>query len=165
LPLIFRGRDRCVHKGRAAAVSLPGFLNVNENDAPSKPFWMPPGVTLDNLSEELRAAILGVLTPAYQKLVVAARPGLEQSTGMTVVHLLWLEILPGRPGYTAAPEDVIIGKLWYYQDGGSEKHLRDVAAMLPVSGDDIDREHINHWVQQLGFTEEWQTVLDRLRKQ
>ncbi len=75
------------------------------------------------------------------------------------------QILPGRPGYTAAPEDVIIAKLWYYQDGGSEKHLRDVAAMLQVSGDDIDREYINHWVQQLGFTEEWQAVLDRLGKQ
>ena len=75
------------------------------------------------------------------------------------------QILPGRPGYTAAPEDVIIGKLWYYREGGSEKHLRDIAAMLQVSGDQIDKEYINRWVQQLGFTEEWQAVLDRLREQ
>jgi hypothetical protein len=74
------------------------------------------------------------------------------------------QILPGRPGYTAAPEDVIIGKLWYYREGGSEKHLRDVAAMLQVSGDEIDKEYINDWTQQLGLTEEWQAVLDRLRK-
>ncbi len=73
------------------------------------------------------------------------------------------QILPGRPGYTAAPEDVIIGKLWYYREGGSEKHLRDIAAMLQVSGDEIDKEYINHWTQQLDFTQEWQAVLDRLR--
>lgn len=75
------------------------------------------------------------------------------------------QILPGRPGYTAAPEDVIIGKLWYYREGGSEKHLRDIAAMLQVSGDEIDKEYINHWTQQLDFTEEWQAVLDRLSGQ
>ena len=74
------------------------------------------------------------------------------------------QILPGRPGYTAAPEDVILGKLWYYQEGGSEKHLRDIAAMLQVSGDEIDREYINHWARQLGFMAEWQAVLDRLHK-
>ena len=75
------------------------------------------------------------------------------------------QILPGRPGYTAAPEDVIIGKLWYYRDGGSEKHLRDIAAMLQVSGDEIDQEYINHWTRQLGLTEPWQAILQRLRGQ
>ena len=73
------------------------------------------------------------------------------------------EILPGRPGYTAAPEDVIIGKLWYYQEGGAEKHLRDIAAMLQVSGSEIDNPYIDHWARQLGLTEPWQAVLDRLR--
>jgi hypothetical protein len=75
------------------------------------------------------------------------------------------QILPDRSGYTAASEDVIIGKLWYYQEGGSEKHLRDVAAMLQVSGDEIDKEYIDHWARQLGLQEEWQAVLDRLLRQ
>jgi hypothetical protein len=72
------------------------------------------------------------------------------------------QILPGRPGYTAAPEDVIIGKLWYYREGGAEKHLRDIAAMLQVSGDEIDKEYIDHWTGQLGLTEPWRAILDRL---
>jgi hypothetical protein len=60
------------------------------------------------------------------------------------------QILPGRLGYTAAPEDVIIAKLWYYQEGGSEKHLRDIASMFRISGDQIDKQYIAHWVDQLG---------------
>jgi hypothetical protein len=60
---------------------------------------------------------------------------------------------------------VIVGKLWYYRAGGSEKHLRDIAAMLQVSGDEIDQQYINHWTRQLGLTEQWQAVLDRLRGQ
>jgi hypothetical protein len=72
-------------------------------------------------------------------------------------------ILPDRETFVAAPEDVILAKLWYYQEGGSEKHLRDIAGMLRVSGEEIDKEYVNHWAQQLGLTEEWQAVLNRLR--
>jgi hypothetical protein len=74
-------------------------------------------------------------------------------------------ILPDRPGYAAAPEDVIVGKLWYYREGGSEKHLRDIAAMLQVSGHEIDRQYVDHWTKELGLSECWQAVLDRLRGQ
>jgi hypothetical protein len=45
-------------------------------------------------------------------------------------------ILRDRIGYIAAPEDVILSKLLYYREGQSDKHLRDVAAMMQVSGDD-----------------------------
>jgi len=73
-------------------------------------------------------------------------------------------ILPDRDAFVAAPEDVILGKLWYYHEGGSEKHLRDIASMLRVSGDEIDTEYIDHWAQELHFAKEWQAVLDRLGK-
>ena len=69
------------------------LMAESENIIEPRPFWLPAGVTLDDLPDELRTAVLGILTPAYQNLVVAARPGLEQSTGMTIVNLLWLEIL------------------------------------------------------------------------
>jgi hypothetical protein len=74
-------------------------------------------------------------------------------------------ILPDCKTFAAAPEDVILAKLWYYQDGGSEKHLRDIASMLRISGDQIDKTYIEDWAAQLGFTAEWRAVLDRLRGQ
>jgi hypothetical protein len=74
-------------------------------------------------------------------------------------------ILPNRQTFIAAPEDVIVGKLWYYQEGGSEKHLRDIAAMLQVSGHEIDQGYVAHWAGQLGLTKPWQAVLDRLNRQ
>lgn len=72
-------------------------------------------------------------------------------------------ILPDRETYVAAPEDVILGKLWYYHEGGSEKHLRDIVGMLQVSEDEIDRSYITHWAGQLHVLEAWQGVLERLR--
>jgi len=71
------------------------------------------------------------------------------------------EIVPGCPGYAAAPEDVILGKLRYYQEGGSEKHLRDIAAMLQISGSQIDTAYIEQWARQLGLVGSWQAVIKR----
>ena len=64
--------------------------------------------------------------------------------------------------YLAAPEDTILGKLWFYDEGGSERHLRDIAAMLQVSGSEIDREYIEHWCAELDLAEPWRAVLKRL---
>lgn len=71
-------------------------------------------------------------------------------------------IMPGLSGYAGSPEDVILGKLWYYQEGGSEKHLRDIAGMMQVSGDQIDAAYIAQWAQRLGLSEVWQAALARL---
>jgi hypothetical protein len=57
---------------------------------------------------------------------------------------------------------VILGKLWYYREGGSEKHLRDIAGMLQVSGDEIDTAYVDAWSEKLGLAGQWQMVLDRL---
>ena len=42
----------------------------------------------------------------------------------------------------ASAEDVIIKKMEYYQESGSEKHLRDITGMLKVSGGEIDEAYI-----------------------
>jgi len=62
----------------------------------------------------------------------------------------------------AAPEDVIIKKMEYYKEGGSEKHLRDIAGMLKISGEAIDRKYISGWAEQLGLTEIWDAVERRV---
>jgi predicted nucleotidyltransferase len=71
-------------------------------------------------------------------------------------------ILPERESYLATPEDVILGKLWYYEDGGSDKHLRDIAGILQVSGDQVDRDYVEHWAEQLGLLRAWQAAVRRL---
>jgi hypothetical protein len=59
----------------------------------------------------------------------------------------------------ASPEDVIIKKLVFFQEGGSEKHLRDIRGVLAVMGDGIDRDYIDKWISALGLTAEWSAVL------
>ncbi len=64
----------------------------------------------------------------------------------------------------ASPEDVIIKKMEYYKEGGSEKHLRDIAGILRVSGDTVDRNYISDWARRLGLVEIWDAIQERLRQ-
>lgn len=72
-------------------------------------------------------------------------------------------IVPGKDAYFARPEDVIVYKMLYYREGGSERHLRDIAGMLRISGSEIDVEYVAEWAQQLGLTEIWKVVLNQAR--
>jgi hypothetical protein len=58
----------------------------------------------------------------------------------------------------APPEYVIVRKLEYYREGGSEKHLRDIRSMLAISGEQIDRSELNQWIQRHGVQEQWKKV-------
>ena len=58
----------------------------------------------------------------------------------------------------APPEYVILRKLEYYREGGSEKHLRDIRSMLAVSGEQIDHAALNDWIQRRGLQPEWAAV-------
>jgi hypothetical protein len=73
-----------------------------------------------------------------------------------------LAIFAEQTASVAAPEDVILGKLLYYREGGSEKHLRDITGILKISGDVVDREYVTRFANQLGLTDLWQAVLARL---
>jgi hypothetical protein len=64
----------------------------------------------------------------------------------------------------ASPEDVIIKKMEYYKAGGSEKHLRDIAGILKISGEMVDKDYIAAWSGRLGLTEIWDAIQRRLRE-
>lgn len=70
-----------------------------------------------------------------------------------------VELFPNVVGRLASPEDVILGKLRYHREGGSDKHIRDITSMLETSGDEIDREDITRWAEQLGVLEIWLAIL------
>lgn len=65
----------------------------------------------------------------------------------------------GRKLWFATPEAVIVHKLRFHREGGSEKHLRDIRSMLAVSGEQIDRARIEDAVAKLGLAEQWRKVI------
>jgi hypothetical protein len=55
----------------------------------------------------------------------------------------------------APPEYVIIRKLQYYRDGGSDRHLRDIRSMLRVAENRIDQSFIADQVDIYGLAAQW----------
>ena len=55
--------------------------------------------------------------------------------------------------YLATPEDVIIKKLSFYRESGSEKHLKDIRGIMVES--EIDKGYLHSWIQKLNLSPEW----------
>jgi hypothetical protein len=51
----------------------------------------------------------------------------------------------------------------YFREGGSEKHLRDIAGVLRTSKDSIDTAYIDRWAGILNLQAIWESLQSRLR--
>ena len=61
-----------------------------------------------------------------------------------------------------SPEDIILNKLIYFREGGSQKHLRDIAGMMKLLLQKLDRDYIDSWSLKLGVSNEWQLAVNHL---
>jgi len=75
-----------------------------------------------------------------------------------------IRMLEQLEGFAARPEDIIIGKMIFYQEGGSEKHLRDIAGMIRISDAKIDRAYVERWASSMNLLDIWQAILARLQE-
>lgn len=57
----------------------------------------------------------------------------------------------GRRLSVATVEDVILAKLEWASLGGSARQLEDVAALLRIQGQALDRTYLDRWVSDLGL--------------
>jgi hypothetical protein len=66
---------------------------------------------------------------------------------------------PDFEAYVSSPEDIIVKKMDAFREGESDKHLRDIASILKVSGGSLDRAYIEREAEQQGLTEIWQAIV------
>lgn len=140
-------------------------------------------VLADVRSEHIAAFLEAFPAPEHDLSADAMRAAIEQSGQFNILHLpsglkvdmivlkrdeySRLEIQRGRrltsPGefdvWFAAPEDVILDKLRPYREGGSDKCLRDIASILMIQRDAIDRGYSAAWAARLDVQAKWQALL------
>lgn len=61
----------------------------------------------------------------------------------------------GEPARFAPPEYVIIRKLEFFREGGSEKHIRDIQKMLLAMGKSWDASELTEMIASRGLAAEW----------
>jgi len=67
--------------------------------------------------------------------------------------------LLGTAAFVPSVEDLIVAKLEWAATGESERQLRDVAGILAVAGDDLDRAYLAKWIVALELERTWQQVV------
>lgn len=67
---------------------------------------------------------------------------------------------PATPITIAPPEYIILHKLEFFREGGSQKHLRDIAGIIEQQ--DLDSETLSSYIQKLGLETQWQAARNLL---
>ena len=88
-------------------------------------------------------------------VIITKKDDFDQSR---FVRIKKLHVSETKSAAFASPEDVIIKKLEYFKQGRSEKHLRDIASMLKISSELIDRTYVSSWAKKLTFSEIWEEL-------
>lgn len=135
---------------------LPQQVDAFCSAFPSGEFYVSPEAVIDAIARHSQFNILYPKAGLKIDVMVAEDSDFNYSRFSRAKRL---RVAPDREVSFASPEDVIIKKLAFYQDGGSEKHLRDIRGVLAVMDEKIDRSYIDRWVAKLGLAEVWSAVL------
>lgn len=128
---------------------------------PAAEFYVPPPETLDEAVGQARHGHFNVIHIASALKVDVYPAGHDPLNNWGLAHRRDMTI-GGRRVWTAPPEYVILLKLEYWRDGGSEKHLRDIRAMLRILGSEIDRGKIEAEANRRGVVREWTIATDAI---
>ncbi len=63
-----------------------------------------------------------------------------------------------RQVFIVSAEDLIIAKLEWAKKGQSERQLKDVAGIVKLQGDELDRAYLARWIEALELSDLWTQV-------
>jgi hypothetical protein len=154
---IFYGEPRLTHDVDFVVFLNPGSVGRLPQLFPASEFYVPPAsAILEEISRKKNGHfnLIHLGTGFKADFYPTGRDELNAWAfrGRRLVEF------EGEPVALAPPEYVIIRKLEYYREGGSEKHLRDIRSMVAVSGEQFDKSALADWVQRRGLEAEWRLV-------
>lgn len=125
---------------------------------PEADYYLPP---TELIAEEIRRSTGGHFNAIHHE------SGLKADFYPSRRHPYWTwawehrraAVIEGQSAWFSPPEYVILSKLEFHREGGSDKHLRDIRGMLAVSGGEIDRALIERAVAELGLGAQWLEVI------
>jgi hypothetical protein len=92
------------------------------------PPWLPVGDRWNELPEAVRQAVPRILVPAYRQFVLDAPDELQRSVGLTLVHLLWLEVCDQMHPVEVVADPTSLAATLSNPEEMIDRHLNLVAA-------------------------------------
>jgi hypothetical protein len=157
---IFYGEPRLTHDVDFIIFLKPADIEAFPKAFPAADFYLPPPETIAAEAQREQRGHFNIIhadTGFKADMYLTGRDELNA----WAFRLRRQAQFDGEPVMLAPPEYVIVRKLEYYREGGSEKHLRDIRSMLAVSGDQLDQPALNEWIQRRGLQTEWRQVSEK----
>ena len=158
--VIIYGEPRLTHDVDLIVVLDQGQIARLPEAFPPKEFYCPPAeVIAVEAAREQRGHfnIIHHETGFKADLYLSGRDPLH-AWGLARARRLEVE---GQALVVAPPEYVILRKLEYFREGGSEKHLRDIRSMLVTSPEAIKISDLEQQIVARGLQEAWRQVQKR----
>lgn len=132
-----------------------GDIGALRTAFPEVDYYVPPEETL---REELARGTRGMFNLIHHRSQFKADiylAALDPLHAWALQHRRRID-LGGSGAWIAPPEYVILRKLEYLKEGGSDKHVRDVRFILAATV--VDRAFVEREVSRLGVQAEWAKV-------
>jgi len=159
LAAIAYGRPRLTLDADVVLALLPSQIKQLQTAFPPKDFYLPPEEVLLTETERTSRGHFSILHQHSALRLDCYLPGKSELALWELAHRQRLETSFGA-AWVAPPESVIVHKLLFFKEGGSEKHLADIKAMLDAGAVE-DHRVLEHWISKLGLAAEWKAVLQR----
>ncbi|MFP4622622.1 MAG: hypothetical protein ACLFRX_00430 [Gemmatimonadota bacterium] len=111
-------------------------------------FYVPPAETLEDETSRPEGGHFNVVHRETALRADVYLAGDDRPIAWAFGRRARLQVGGGRI-WVAPIEYVILRKLEYFEHSGSDRHLRDVAMMLRISGDTVDPGSLLQWAEDL----------------
>jgi hypothetical protein len=129
----------------------PGDISALRRAFPDSDYYVPPDETLSREVARARG-MFNLIHHASQFKADIYVAGGDPLHAWALTHRRRVEFGDGG-AWIAPPEYVILRKLEYLREGGSDKHVRDIRFVLAATP--VDHEFLDREIERLGLRAEW----------
>ena len=108
------------------------------------------------------ASMFNIIQPDSGLKIDVITPGATAFERSRLGRSMLLEQIDGPPARFTSPEDLIVMKLRFFEEGGSEKHVRDITSMLNTQRGHIDVDYVAKWADDFGVGDLWSKILSEV---
>jgi hypothetical protein len=130
----------------------PADLDRLRSAFPEALYYVPPEETLRLALAQRARGMFNLIHHASQFKADIYLAGSDPLHAWALQHRRRID-LGGLGAWVAPPEYVILRKLEYLREGGSDKHVRDVRFMVAATA--LDRTFLDAQIARLGLQEQW----------
>lgn len=138
-------------------VDLPAGRIKEFCDAfPSPDYYLSDDAVRDAVASRFQFNIIH--TESMIKIDIIIPPNQDFDRGM-LNRAVSVKPTPDYSAQFCTAEDVILKKMVFYREGGSEKHLRDISGIIDTQDWRIDYPYVQAWAQRLGVLDVWKELM------